>query len=124
MQIDWRGNRRSALHDFMRCITLLAQPFQQRIAAERYAGGVSGAARVLRPHPAQHPVDFTAVAGVVGARQPVEFAAAAAEMHHHALPAALHNGMHQCARVMAARAAFESVKQHQQRALPILNPQS
>ena len=37
----------------------------------------------------QDPVDLGAVAGVVGARQAVQLARAAAEMRHHAAPAAL-----------------------------------
>ena len=60
---------------------LLAQPLEQGIGAQRDAGDEVG------PQAAQDPVDLGRVAGVIGARQQVRLAAAAAPVDDHAAPA-------------------------------------
>ena len=66
---DHRAGRRAAL----------AGPLEQRVAAERDAGGVDATPAVGGLQAAQDPVDFLRVARMVGARAAGEFARAAAE---------------------------------------------
>ena len=63
--------------------------FAKRIAAERDAGRVERRSAGERLHAPQRPVDLVAVARVIGARQAVGLAAAAAEVEDAAAPAAL-----------------------------------
>ena len=51
---------------------------------------------------------------MIGARQPIDLAAAAAKVRHHAAPAQLLGHRHHAQRVVTARAAFEAMKQHKQ----------
>ena len=92
---------------------LFAQIFGQRIATERHAGSIHRV--VARRQRLQHKFDFAAVARVVIHRRGVGHAAAAAKMRHHAVPAVCGHRMHQRSGIMAAAAAFQAVKQHQQR---------
>ncbi len=68
-----------------------------------------------RVHAPQDPVALLGVAGVIGARKQVGFAGAAAEVHNQCAPAAIGRRLHEHARIVAARIAFQSVKQHEQR---------
>ena len=62
------------LENFAGCRFALTKPFKQGIAAERDADGVERPVCVSLPHPTQNPLDFVAVARVVGAREAVRFA--------------------------------------------------
>ena len=92
-----------------------AEPLEQGIAAH------GNADRVKRPfgmpllQPVQNPVDLLTVSRMVGARQPVRFAGTAPEMDHHTAPADCVQPVHQGARIVAARTAFEPMKQGDQR---------
>ena len=61
--------------------------FEQRAAAQRYADRVQRRRRHARPDRREHPADLGVVARMVGARQAVRLAAAAAEMRNDAAPA-------------------------------------
>jgi len=52
-------------------------------------------------------------------RRGILYAAATAEMHHHAVPAFFNDRAHQFNGVMAAAAALQSVKQNHQRRIGI-----
>src|ERR1044071_4790480 len=109
-EIERRRYRRGALHYRVCSVTFLAKPFEQHVAAERNAHYVNFARRKLFFQSPQHPVDLARVAGMIRARQPVGFAAAAAKVRHHAAPAALGRRTHQTERVMTSRVAFEAVE--------------
>ena len=115
-QVERCGNRRRRVQHFRRCGALFAQPFQQRVAAQRYAGGEQRRGVVL-PQSAQDVADFGAVAGVIGARQAVRFAGTAAKMRHDAAPATLPQRGHQMQGVNTARVALQAMEQHRQRRL-------
>ena len=108
-QVDRRGNGGRAAHDRARRVAALAQPFEKRIAAQGNADGVNR----RREFP-QDPVDFLAVAGVIGPRLAVRLAGAAAPVRHRQPPSARERVRGERARVVAVGAAFEAVEQHQQ----------
>ena len=99
----------------LRSAATFAQPFQQRIAAERDPGGEHRRPARDLLQAAQDPVDLVAVAGVVGARQAVGRATAAAKVWHDAAPAAGGGGLHQAARVVRAAASFQAVEEDEER---------
>ena len=53
---------------------LLAEPLEQRVAAQRDADGVNRPCRLADLDAAENPVDLVAVAGMIGARQAVRLA--------------------------------------------------
>src|SRR5262245_37392071 len=56
-------------------------------------------------------------------RQPIEFAAAAAKMRHHAAPALPRRHGHQTQRIVTPRITFETVEEHNQPGfLPVIEP--
>ena len=65
---------------------------------------------------AQYPVYLCAVARMVGARQPVNLTAAAAEMNYDAAPADVAQRCHQRGGIVAVGPTFQAVKQRDQRA--------
>ena len=92
----------------------LAGPAHQRIASERDAHGQLGS-RMLVTQARQDPADLFMVARVVGARAAIELAAAASEVRHHEGQPARPRHAGESLGIVAARGAFESVEQHQQR---------
>ena len=92
---------------------LFAQIFCQCVAAQRYADGVYFT--VTRGERVQSKGDFGGIAQVVKHRGGVRYAAAAAEMDDYAVPTPIAYREHQFDRVMAATAALQTVKQHDQR---------
>ena len=84
-------------------------------AAERDADGVDAA--VAGGQQAEHVGDFARVAAVVFLFG--RHAAAAAEMRHHAVPAAFAHRVHHFDGVVAAAAAFQAVKQDDERGFRI-----
>ena len=89
MQIHRRRHRHRAFDDGGSRIGLFAQPFEQHIAAKRYADDIDFAVGIFALEPAQDPVDLGGIAGVIGARQLVSLAAAAAKVRHDAAPTML-----------------------------------
>ena len=63
----------------------------------------------------QHRADLGVIAGVIGARQAVELAAASTEMRHDAAPSEIGEMREQGASVMRLRVALEAVEQHDDR---------
>ncbi len=66
---------------------LAAEPVEQRAAAERDADRVQRRRGRERTDRREHPADLGVVARVIGARQAIRLAAAAAEVRHDAAPA-------------------------------------
>ena len=114
MQIHRRRHRHRAFDDGGSRIGLFTQPFEQHIAAKRYADDIDFAVGIFALEPAQDPVDLGAIARVIGARQLINLAAASAKVRHDAAPTHMLCAAHQTQRVVAARTAFEAVKQHEQ----------
>jgi len=116
-QVERRGDAGGAFDQRARRRALFAQPFQQRVAAEGNADGENGRVGMAGFDVAQHAVDVRAVAGEIGARQPVVLARAAAEVRHHAMPAACPHLGHEGARIGTVGAAFQSMEQHHHRGI-------
>ena len=96
-------------------VALVCQQAAEHIAAQRIADGRGRRGTKFALQPAQEPGAVFRLSGVVDAVIAVRLAATAAEMHHHAEPAALHGGVDQTVSVRAVQAAFQTVKNHQPR---------
>ena len=94
---------------------VLAQVLEQRVAAQRHAHGMPAGVRDAAAHGLQQETDLGRVAGIVGARQAVGRAGAAAKMGDGHDPAARPEMMRDRLRVAAVAAAFQAVEQHQRR---------
>ena len=105
-------NGRDRAHELRRFAARLFGPAHQRIAAEGHARRPDDLAPLA--HPRQDPADFLEVPGVVGTRRQIEFAAAAAEMRHGIVPAALARKGREGFGIVAARRSLESMEQHEQ----------
>ncbi len=88
-QIERGADGRHGAHPLAGGRALLLRPAQERIAAQRHAGGVQGRARAGLGESLEYPVDLGEIAGVIGAWRAVVFARAAPEVRHGALPADL-----------------------------------
>ena len=115
-EIQRRADRGDRAQLARRLLAAFLRPAQQRVAAQRDTDRMH---RPLAPlcQPRQHPADLLEVAGVVGARRPVELAGAAAEMRQRAGPAQLLGALGKGLRVVARRGALQAVEDHQQRRL-------
>lgn len=111
-QIEWRRDSGACGDDAARVGAMFSQPFEQRIAAERYADRVDPV--VVGAKPAQQLFDLCTVSRMIGTGEPVWLAAAATKMHHRAAPAERDHLAHQAARIVAARGAFAPVEQDNQ----------
>src|SRR6185369_1305703 len=98
-----------------RGLPLFAQPLEQHVAADGDADGADPQGRLPLGQDAQDVVEVAGLAGVVEARQPVQLAAAGAEVHHGRTPAAGGGQAEQAADVVRADAALEAVQDQQQR---------
>lgn len=114
-QIERRADGGDTADDFAGGGALLAGPLEQRIAAQRNAGGMEQAVRAVCFQAAQDPVDLGGITGVVGAWLVVEFARSAAKMGQRKTPAARLAGGCGRAGIVAARTALQAVKEYQQR---------
>ena len=111
-KVDGRGDGGCGLRDGrLSGSSSFAEVFCQRVAAERDADGVDAA--VTGGQQAEHVGELGRVAAVVHAFG--GYAAAAAEMRHHAVPAAFAHRVHHFDGVVAAAAAFQAVKQDDER---------
>ena len=98
------GEQRRALPQ----AALFAQIFGQYVATQRNADRINPS--VTAGEQREHVCDFGCITAVVHFLR--RYAAAAAEMGDHAVPAARRHFLHQRHRIMAAAAAFEPVKQY------------
>ena len=113
-QVDGRADGRHRVGRGSGAGTGLFGPAQQRIAAQGHTRHQQRRT-LLRPQPLQDPADLLEVTRVVGARRPVDLAAAAAEVRHRETPALGPGPAGECLGVMAGRGALQAVEHHQQR---------
>ncbi len=88
-QVERRGHRRRRGDRARGVRARAAEPVEQRAAAQRHADRVTSvrARSDARAHRGEHRADFLVIAGVIGARQAIRLAAAAAKVRNDAAPA-------------------------------------
>src|SRR5438552_701387 len=96
---------------------VLAETLEKGIAAERHANREERRAGRFTAQAPKDPADLLRIARVIGPRQSVRFARATAKVRHGAAPGLLPELARKCTSVMAARAALEALKQHNERSI-------
>ena len=97
----------------------LSQVFQKGVTSQRIACCCDGDAGIPFTQVFHQEADVAGVSGMVTARQAVMLAAATAEMHEHAMPAASFNSRQQRLHVMGVDTAFKPMKDRHNRSAGI-----
>jgi hypothetical protein len=115
-QIERRRDCRCGSHDLGGVVASAPEPVQQRRSAERNAHGVERRIGLdTFANRREHRADFLVIAGMIGARPPIQFAAATAKMRHDAAPADRRKVCEKRARIMRLRVSFQPVEEHDER---------